>query len=49
MEKKVEGEIERIRFVGTRHTLGDKTLNARFGGGENATPVFDFALAGEVI
>jgi len=29
--------------------LGDKTLNARFGGGENATPVFDFALAGEVI
>lgn len=32
-----------------RHTLGDKTLNARFGGGDDATAVFDFALAGEVI
>ena len=47
--EKFEGQIERIGFIGTRHTLGDKTLNARFGGGENATPVFDFALAGEVI
>ena len=39
----------RVQVKLKRRTLGDKTLKARFGVGEVATPLFDFVAAEEVV
>lgn len=43
------GQTLRVQGKLIRRTLGDKTLKARFGVGEVATPLFDFLAAEEIV